>query len=121
MRILVTALGCATFGHCCSLTTTINAIDPFPPSFNNWEYGTIYPVHSSPVGFRPDPVWYDLQSRRKYRFTPAKKHNFCGLGAAAASSFAKNLSSYTGNEAPFKAPEWGYIYSLSEKIFKETY
>lgn len=50
-----------------------------------------------------------------------KKNNFCGSDAAAASSFAKNFSSYTGNEAPFKAPEWGYIYSLSEKIFKETY
>lgn len=49
------------------------------------------------------------------------QNNFCGSDAAAAGSFAKNFSSYTGNEAPFKAPECCYIYSLSVQIFKETY
>lgn len=31
------------------------------------------------------------------------ENNFCGSDAAAAGSFAKNLSSCTGNEAPFKS------------------
>lgn len=93
---------------------------PFPHHLHNWEYGTVSPVHGSPVGFRPDPAQCDSQSQRQYDFT-TEKTKFCGSDAAAAGSFAKNFSSYTGNEAPFKAPEWGYIYSLSEKIFKETY
>lgn len=91
-----------------------------PHHLHNWEHDTICPIHSGPVGFRPDPAQYDSQLWRKYHFT-TEKNNFCGSDAAAAVSFAKNFSSYTGNEAPFKAPEWGYIYSLSEKIFKETY
>lgn len=97
-----------------TITAPLMQLILFSHHFYNCE--SVSPIHSSPAGFRPDPARSDSQSQRKYRFT-TEKNNFCGSDATATSSFAKNFSSYTGNEAPFKAPEWGYIYTASPKRY----
>ena len=115
------AVGCAIFGHCHNPTATINAINPSPPII--YIIGNTAPcLLSTAAPLVSDQTWLGTtRSRGGNTILRLQKNNFCGWEAAAAGSSAKNFSSHTGNEAPFKAPEPGDIYSRSEKIFKETY
>lgn len=76
VRASVLVMGCATLGTVAARPLLLMQLIPFPHHLHNWEYGTVSPVHSSPVSFRPDPAQYNSQSRRKYHFTTEKKTIF---------------------------------------------